>query len=130
MADLRSYRPVWREPSRGGFGPYEIVGLGLPERREPTGLRPRSAGLAPKATLSRSLLRALRPRLPALRQGACLKGALSEEVIAALAAQGREIVEIEPENRQFIGYWAGLKIDPQTGRVQASATGDGYAAAR
>ncbi len=51
-------------------------------------------------------------------------------MIAALAAQGREIVEIEPENRQFIGYWAGLKIDPQTGRVQASATGDGYAAAR
>lgn len=58
------------------------------------------------------------------------RGALSEEVIAGLAAQGREIVEIEPDNRQFIGYWAGLKIDPLTGVVQASASSDGYAAAR
>lgn len=58
------------------------------------------------------------------------RGALSEEVIAGLAAQGREIVEIEPDSRQFIGYWAGLKIDPETGVVQASVTGDGFAAAR
>lgn len=56
-------------------------------------------------------------------------GSIAEPVLAELRALGREIEVIEPQVRHFIGHWAGLKIDQRSGRVEAAASGAGYAAA-
>lgn len=56
-------------------------------------------------------------------------GTISDEVLQRLAELGREVAILEAGDQQFIGYWAGLKIDPASGRVEAAASHDGWAAA-
>lgn len=54
-------------------------------------------------------------------------GAFTPEVLAALAAMGQEVVLVERDDRQGLGYWAGLRIDPESGLIQASASAGGHA---
>jgi gamma-glutamyltranspeptidase/glutathione hydrolase len=52
-------------------------------------------------------------------------GAFPAQVLDGVRAMGQSIKELSPTARGlFVGYWAGIQIDPKTGRYQAAATAE------
>lgn len=49
--------------------------------------------------------------------------AFDPKILAQVEARGQEIVRIDRDDRQGLGYWVGLKIDPKSGLIQASSSG-------
>ncbi|MEE8526606.1 MAG: hypothetical protein V3T72_21935 [Thermoanaerobaculia bacterium] len=54
-------------------------------------------------------------------------GVFDEEVLARLREMGQEIVLRPAADRVGVGFWVGLRIDPDSGLVEASASSGGHA---
>jgi gamma-glutamyltranspeptidase/glutathione hydrolase len=52
-------------------------------------------------------------------------GAFDAKVLEGVRSLGQEVKELGPQEREmFIGYWAGIAIDPQTGRLHGAGTAE------
>lgn len=52
-------------------------------------------------------------------------GAFDRKVIEGVRALGQEVKELSPQEKAaYIGYWAGIQIDPTTGLLQAAGTAE------
>src|SRR5262249_28776115 len=52
-------------------------------------------------------------------------GSFDAKVLAGVRSLGQEVKELGPiERGMFIGYWAGLAIDPTTGRLRGAGTAE------
>ena len=52
-------------------------------------------------------------------------GAFAPGVLEGVRSLGQEVKELGPRGRaMFIGYWAGIAIDPQSGRLRGAGTGE------
>ena len=54
-----------------------------------------------------------------------LRGAFDPQVLGELRALGQPVKELSPDQiDRFIGYWAGIAIDPKTGIIRAAGTAE------
>jgi gamma-glutamyltranspeptidase len=53
------------------------------------------------------------------------RGAFDPKVLDEVRALGQPVTELSPEQSDvFIGYWAGIEIDPKTGIIHAAGTAE------
>jgi gamma-glutamyltranspeptidase / glutathione hydrolase len=53
------------------------------------------------------------------------KGAFDSKVLEGVRLLGQEVQQLSPQERAaYIGYWAGIQIDPRTGLLQAAGTAE------
>ena len=53
------------------------------------------------------------------------KGAFDSKVLEGVELLGQEVQQLSPPERAaYIGYWAGIQIDPRTGLLRAAGTAE------